>query len=114
PKHRPVEEAAAALVNGSFLTEVLPRKVRDAVVKLYVHDALHNPRGQGDHPLADLMGSGKPDFAKRYARLGDDDTVLLCINVAAAVLRTLGRSLDDEDLDRNETSGIKLSTGVYA
>src|SRR5437899_10050204 len=84
--HRPVEEAAVALVNGSFLTDVLPRKVRDAVVKLYVHDALHNSRGQGG-PLAGLVGDGSPDLTKMYARLGDHDAVLLCVNVAAAVLR---------------------------
>ena len=113
PKHRPVEEAVATLINGSFLTDVLPRKVRDAVVKFYVHDALHNPRGQGG-PLAGLIGDGQPDLTKMYARLGDHDAVLLCINVATAVLRVLGRGLDDEDLDRDETSGIRLSTGVYA
>src|SRR5437899_2803407 len=91
--HRDVEAAAVALVNGSFLTDVLPRKVRDTVVKLYVHDALHNLRGQGGA----LVGGGQPDLGLMYARLGDSDAVLLCINVAAAVLRTLGRSLDDED-----------------
>ena len=110
PNHKEVEEAAQRMLRHSFLVEVLPAKVAEAVVRYYVFDALHNDVPSDGNPLEQMFGRGKPDLSKMFAKLGDASRVMFAMNIAGTVLRTLGRDFDDAALN---TAPSAVSTGVY-
>lgn len=110
--HRPSEEAARTLIEGSHLIP-LSGVVREAFLKVYVSNALHSVE-EPSNPLAAMMGSRSIPFDKMFAKLGDTERIMFGMVIAAAVAQELGVDLLAEGAERPAHAGVPLRTGQYA